>query len=150
MGTNYYFITKEKAVAERFAPGKYELTDTPFFGYSIHIAKISCGWLPLFQGYVGGIQSVEDIRAAYLTRKFQIFDEYDREHSWEDFSSEVLNHNGGIAGFSEKIPYIRSYYNDPDMPDFLPVSHFEYGKGKYASRYFRDKQGYEFTYEDFM
>lgn len=152
MGTNFYFITKEKELAEKLAPGGYELTDVPFFGYEIHLAKTSCGWLPLFQGYKGGIESVSDMRDAYNKGGLQIFDEYQKEYSWEDFVQRVLNHNGGVNGKVKKVFYEQNKSfpcNDPDMPDYLPVSHFDYGKGKYAHMYYKDKQGYEFCYQWF-
>ena len=152
MGTNFYFLTKDKKLAESLAPGGYELTDVPFFGYEIHLAKTSCGWLPLFQGYKGGMESVSDMKDAYNKGGLQIFDEYQKEYSWEDFVQRVLNHNGGVNGKVEKVFYEQNKsfpYNDPDMPDYLPVSHFDYGKGKYAYMYYKDKQGYEFCYQWF-
>lgn len=32
MGTNFYMITKNKKLAQRYAPYSYELTDEPYLG----------------------------------------------------------------------------------------------------------------------
>lgn len=152
MGTNFYFLTKDKEIAQKIAPNSYELTDSPVFAYEIHIAKTSCGWLPLFQGYVDGISSVEDIKKIYETGKVEIFDEYNQEYTWFDFEERVLKFNGGITGVIKKQKYEinpNCPFYDKDMPDYLPVSHFDYGHGKYSHMYYKDKEGYEFTLSSF-
>ena len=67
-------MTKNKTLAQKYAPCSYQLTDTPYCGYEIHIAKTSCGWLPLFQGHQDGINSVREYKEAYETGEFEIFD----------------------------------------------------------------------------
>ena len=37
MGTNYYMMTKSKKLVEKYFPCEYEIVDTPYFGYEIHI-----------------------------------------------------------------------------------------------------------------
>lgn len=150
MGTNYYLLTKNKETAKKLAPYSYKLTDKPYFAYEIHLAKTSCGWLPLFQAHREGISSVDDIRNVYNLRDVELFNEYGERVFWATFEAGVLHHNGGIAGVAPRERYDKtSKYADMDMPDYLPVSHFDYGRGKYASHYFKDKEGYEFTYDDF-
>ena len=39
MGTNYYMMTKSKKLVEKYFPCEYEIVDTPYFGYEIHIGK---------------------------------------------------------------------------------------------------------------
>lgn len=153
MGTNFYMITKNKKMAEKYAPYSYELTDRPYFGYEIHVAKTSCGWLPLFQGHRDGINSVREYKTAYKTGEFEIVDEYGNIYTWEEFDKRVLQFNGGIRGVAPIITIEvdkNSRWYDPRMPDCTPVSHFEYKYGYYsANDYFTDEDGYEFDRREF-
>ena len=58
MGTNYYFLTRYKALAQEcFAPKtvcgvenkEYRLVEDPYLAYEVHICKFSSGWRALFQ-----------------------------------------------------------------------------------------------------
>ena len=49
MGTNYYMIMKDKELVTKYFDNEYELTDSPYFCYEVHIGKRSCGWKPLFE-----------------------------------------------------------------------------------------------------
>lgn len=149
MGTNFYLMTRNKEMAQKYAPYSYELTDIPYFGYEIHIAKTSCGWLPLFQGHKDGINSVREYKAAYETGEFEITDEYGDVYTWEEFTERVLKFNGGIRGVMplEQIEVDpNSMFYDPRMPDHVPVSHFEYEYDGHWKKddYFTDTDGYEF------
>lgn len=150
MGTNFYIHTRSKPLAEKI--GDYGLTDTPDFGYEIHIAKTSAGWLPLFQAH-HGIRSVQDLKSIAEKEGVAIYDEYDKKYTWDEFVERVLTFNGGVKGVvkPEKLPAESelSRLRDPNMPDHTPVSHFEYGNGKYAHEYFTDPEGYEFTDHEF-
>ena len=148
MGTNFYFLTKNKSIAEKI--GDFELTDTPDWGYLIHIGKRSLGWLPLFQSHKG-IKSVKDIEAWCQLPEVTILDEYDEEFTWEQLKEELIYWNGGVAGAVPRKYHkpIDSPYVDHDMPNWTPVSHFDYGNGKYANHYTRDPEGFEFTEGDF-
>ena len=109
-------ITKNKELTQHYAPYSYELTDTPYFGYKIHIAKTSCGWLPLFQGHKDGINSVSEYKAAYETGEFDIVDEYGTSYNWDEFEDRVLKFNGGVRGAipTKKIVVHKiSAYYDP-------------------------------------
>ena len=49
MGTNFYMMTKSKKLVEKHFPYEYEIVDTPYFGYEIHIGKRRCGWKTLLK-----------------------------------------------------------------------------------------------------
>lgn len=139
MGTNFYFFTNDKSIAEKYACNEYTLTDTPEFGYEIHIAKTSCGWLPLFQ-YRETMPSVKAMKEAYDTGEFKIYDEYNKEYNWKEFDERVLKFNGGVKGAieAEKLE-----------DEELPISHFEFSDGIYSHLYLKDKDGFEFSKGDF-
>ena len=150
MGTNFYLLVKNKSIAEKI--GEFELTDTPDWGYLIHIGKRSGGWLPLFQSHKG-IKSVKDIEAWCQLPEVTILDEYDTGLTWEQLKEELIYWNGGVDGvvprkyhepIDPSLPYV-----DHDMPNWTPVSHFDYGNGKYASHYWKDSEGFEFTNGEF-
>lgn len=152
MGTNFYFFSKEKEPCETWFGNTYELSDEQDFGYEVHLAKTSGGWLPLFQAHER-CRSVLEMKAIYDTGLFQIKDEYGQLYSWKEFDERVLQFNGGVVGAIPTKPYKQdtsSPFYDKDMPDHTPVSHFEYGHGKYADQYFRDAQGYEFDTRWFL
>lgn len=131
MGTNFYFHTKDKKDLTRwFDDGEYELTDFPEFGYSVHIAKTSGGWVPLFQSH-NYVHSVSDMQRLYEGGGFKIYDEYGEEYNWPEFKDRVVDFSGGRCG------------------DEKPYSHLEYENGRYAYRYHKDPEGYEFTKEEF-
>lgn len=158
MSTNFYMITKNKERAQRYAPYSYKLTDEPYFGYEIHIAKTSAGWLPLFQAHKDGISSVAEYKVAYDTGEFRIYDEYGYEYNWDAFDDRVLKHNGGILGVQkpEKIEQNkRSRWYDKNMPDYYPVSHISGNLQSYkydnwfANDCFKDPDGFEFSRSEF-
>ena len=43
MGANYYLHTKDKRLVAEHFPAEYTLTDTPDFGYEVHLCKMSAG-----------------------------------------------------------------------------------------------------------
>lgn len=159
MGTNFYMITKNKAMASLYAPYSYELTDTPYFGYEIHIAKTSCGWLPLFQGHKDGINSVSEYKAAYETGEFDIVDEYGTSYNWNEFEDRVLKFNGGVRGTQkpEKIDQDKnSSFYDKNLPEYKPISHISGNIQSYRymfvetyDDYFTDLDGFEFDRREF-
>lgn len=151
MGTNFYLMTKSKEVRDQYFGYDYRLTDEPDWGYEIHIAKTSAGWLPSFQAH-NCFRSIAELKLLYETGKFIIYDEYGDMYNWAEFDERVLKHNGGVRGAvpREKIVQDRnSRWYDANLPDYRPISHFEYGHGKYASHYFPDPEGYEFTNMEF-
>ena len=151
MGTNVYYLSKNKDAVLKHFGNSYELTDFPYLAYEIHVMKRSSGWLPLWQSHEN-CRSVKDYKAAYDSGFFEIFDEYGTQYTWEDFYNEFAMFNGGIYGVAprEKIEQDpNSYFYDPNMPDTRPISHFEYANGRYSSDYYTDPQGYEFTIHEF-
>lgn len=136
MGTNYYLLTKELKYKDKLGD-KVEITDTPFFAYSLHLMKNSCGWLNLFESHKGVIESVADIKRLYETGDFEIYDEYNRKVEWEDFK-EIYN-----------TKYTR--YRNGETDKF--ESHITAQKREKFSaievRYFTDGEGYEFTDREF-
>lgn len=153
MGTNFYMMTKSKETRDKHFGWNYELTDTPDWGYKIHIAKTSMGWLPLFQAHEC-FRSIKQLKKLYDTGEFILADEYGTTYNWEEFDKRVLQHNGGIRGVAprEEIkmdPNSRFY--DHRMPKYRPVSHFDYKYDDpyYSMDYFTDESGYEFTNHEF-
>lgn len=147
MGTNFFLATSDKEVRDKYFGYDCELTDTPSWGYEIHIAKTSMGWLPSFQAH-RCFNSIKELKELYDTGNFIIYDEYGETYDWQQFDERVLKFNGGVDGAIPKTPIKREptgQYFDNDMPSHFPISHFEYGNGRYASQYFTDPEGYEFT-----
>lgn len=148
MGTNFYFTTMDKELAHKF---NYEIDEEPDLHYSIHLAKTSMGWLPLFQEHKNMIQSVADIKKVFDTYKdkLRLVDEYDEEYTWEQFEKRVLNHNGGVYGREKRYKIDNkpgSPFYDESLPETGPISHLEYNAKsphKYTG-YFKDPEGYEF------
>lgn len=138
-GTNFYFFTKDKNIKNDYFVGCGMIVDEPEFGYQIHIAKTSCGWLPLFQAN-DECRSVRMMKKIYDLGGVQIFDEYGEEYTWEQFDERVLQFNGGKKGVKERRLIDGEYE---------PISHLEYEHGKYRSYYFVDSDGYEFSKEWF-
>lgn len=124
MGTNFFFITKDKKLKdELFGWDEWELTDEPDWGYLIHLAKTSLGWKPLFQGSQS-VKSVADIKHLFDKGAFKIVDEYGEYYDWPAFEKRVIDFN-------------------KDNPD--AISHPKYENGKYWDHYFVDSEGYEFS-----
>ena len=151
MGTNFYIMTKSKEARDKYFGWSYELTDTPDWGYQQHVAKTSCGWLPSFDGS-GCFKSIRELKNIYDSGEFILYDEYGTIYTWDEFDERVLKFNGGIKGVTprEKINQDRSSpWFDKNMPEYKPVSHFEYAYGRYNDEYFTDPDGYEFSIREF-
>lgn len=147
MGTNFYIGTEYKNICDQYFGYDYELTDNPKWLYQQHIAKTSCGWLPSFQAH-DCFKSIKQLKELYDTNNFILYDEYGNTYNWEEFDERVLKFNGGVKGAiprqkTKQDPHDKFY--DPYSPGYVPISHFEYADGRYASDYFTDEDGYEFT-----
>lgn len=92
MGTNFYMFTDKKEL-KPYLGEKVVLTDSPDFGYEIHIAKTSAGWLPCFEAHEH-IRSVADLKMLYGKGGVRIFDEYGTEYDWDGFVERVVNFGG--------------------------------------------------------
>lgn len=124
MGTNFYL---------RHDSGYGEIQE-------IHIAKTSCGWLPLFETS-RNINSVKDIKSAYDTGDFIIIDEYDEEYTWEQFEKRVLNHN-------KDDPKALSHIKPPEHFSYKDIRDY-YGGYWTSERFVVDDEGYEFSKDEF-
>ena len=80
MGTNYYFLTRDKAIAQECFARKtdywvenkeYRLVDDLYLAYEIHICKFSCGWRALFQGH-HCYNTLKELERFYLERIDQL------------------------------------------------------------------------------
>lgn len=124
MGTNFYF--------------QYDFG----FGqvYEKHIAKISGGWLPLFE-QIGDVKSVKDLKRAYLAAPFKIVDEYGEEYTWDEFEKRVVDWN-------KDNPKALSHIKPPE--NFSKDNMLKY-YGNYwsADRFIVDEDGYEFSKDEF-
>lgn len=130
MGTNFYLFTNDRDKRMQWF-GEIStidcLTDSPDFGYKIHIAKTSGGWQPLFEAHCR-IRSVRDIKSA-VTAGFKILDEYGDAYTWPEFEKRVIR-------FAEHMPNAQS--------------HLEYEGGRYRNDYFKDSEGCEFSTREFL
>ena len=88
MGTNYYFLTRDKALAQECFAQKtvcgvenkeYHLVEEPYLAYEVHICKFSGGWRALFQGH-HCYNSLKELERFYLEHsdQLEIYDEYQR------------------------------------------------------------------------
>lgn len=158
MGTNVYFLSKNKDVVLKYFGNDYELTDYPYFAYEIHVLKRSAGWLPLWEAHEN-CKSVKDYKMAYDSGFFEIYDEYSEKYTWEDFWEQFAMFNGGIRGVQK--PYKITQSNepmlyDPNLPEYGPISHISGSRQSYKcdfaefyNDYFVDSEGYEFSTADF-
>lgn len=126
MSTNYYLSTPDKEVRDRYLKD-YTLTDEPTWGYEIHIAKISGGWVPLFQAHDGAFNSYAELRKLVATGLFTLYDEYCKILTWDEFDNII--HSWLAEGDS--------------LQTHLTYEYNRYGKT------FKDSEGYEFFRGDF-
>lgn len=102
MGTNYYFMTRNKELAHKhFAvehdwgvtDEEYEIVDDPFLGYEIHINKLSCGWRPLFQRHKA-FKTWNELEKFYYDHENDlcVYDEYGTLWTFSDYKQHVFDH----------------------------------------------------------
>ena len=100
MGTNYYFLTRDKALAQECFARKtdywvenkeYRLVDDLYLAYEIHICKFSCGWRALFQGH-HCYNTLKELERFYLERidQLEIYDEYQRPITWNELREAAI------------------------------------------------------------
>lgn len=149
MGTNYYMMTTNKDLVEKHFPNEYGVTDSPYFGYEIHIGKRSCGWKPLFQEHKNAYTSVKEMLGFFLVNKndIRIFDEYERELdidelneeliTWEEKQEKKMIHYDGVPGLIQSpIDHVEMVNREPNRCCIYP-------------KYWHDKDGYDFIKGDF-
>ena len=158
MGTNVYFLSKNTDAVLKYFGNSYELTDSPYFAYEIHVLKRSAGWLPLWQAHEN-CNSVKEYKIAYDSGFFEIYDEYSKKYTWEDFWEQFAKFNGGIRGAQdpEKIERDKSsIFYDKNLPEYSPISHiggtkqsYKYDFEEFYNDYFKDSEGFEFDKRSF-
>lgn len=157
MGTNVYFLSKNRNEVFKYFGDSYELTDSPYFAYEIHVLKRSCGWIPLWQAHEK-CKSVKDYKNAYDSGFFEIYDEYSNKYTWDEFWEQFAMFNGGVLGAKkpEKIEQDKnSRWYDKNMPDYCPVSHISGSPQSYkynnwfSNDNFKDPDGFEFSRSEF-
>lgn len=139
MGTNFYMMTKSKQVADEWFGYDRELIDEPDWGYSIHIAKTSVGWRPLFQAHEK-IRSVGDLKLIYETGEFIIYDEYNEVYTWDEFEKRVVDWNkdnpdacGHVKPDRFKPNFYKMYgYNYSDSRNFLSADGYDFTNGEFS------------------
>lgn len=173
MGTNYYMMIKDKELVTKYFDNEYELTDSPYFGYEVHIMKLSYGWKPLFEWHGNAYKSVEDMLKflEFHRMDIEIFDEYGKQYTIEGLKEEFTSHVNREPKYMKHIPegipnHIfggRDYLVESTEDDYdikMPYDHVEYHKlDPYSEKryidesreplYFHDKDGYDFTKECF-
>ena len=101
MGTNYYFLTKDKALVQEFfarrtdygiTDEEYRLVEDPFLAYEIHICKFSSGWRSLFQVH-HCYNSLQKLDQFYLEHRalLEIYDEYNRPIDWNELKQTAID-----------------------------------------------------------
>lgn len=140
MGTNFYFFTQNRAVADLMGP-KREVTDIPELGWEMHIAKTSCGWKPVFEEHEH-IHSVRDLDRFYHDnmRYLTIFDEYGQKYTWPEFEERVIKY-GTPKVFDPEIGMYTGNWRCESDNDCELYKHWD---GEYA-----DTDGYRFGTREF-
>lgn len=102
MGTNYYLMTSDKELAHKhFAvetdwgvtDTEYEIVDSPFLGYEIHLNKLSWGWRPLFQRHKA-FKTWKELEEFYKAHSedLEIYDEYGTRLEFDKYKKIVFGH----------------------------------------------------------
>ena len=128
------------------------LVDEPDFGYEIHIAKTSAGWIPLFESYVPTYKYFSEMEAFYLGHKddLTIKDEYGAEFTWDEFKNMMVKHSQREPEPMKWVYEIDTIFSngnkmlrtrrckDGETPDlYIPFRHDEYDRTqKEAARKF--------------
>ena len=81
MSTNYYVLTRDKSLLDKYHL-IYELTDTPDWGYKIHICQTAFKVVPLYQAHKG-IRTLSEMKAFLSEPNIRILDEYGKEYEPE-------------------------------------------------------------------
>lgn len=147
MGTNFYMMTTDKKMVEKYFPNEYKITDSPYFGYEIHIGKRSCGWKPLFEAHKKAYGSVEEMVEFVKLSSIRIFDEYEREYNieelnealitWEIQQKKKMIHYDGVPGLIQiPIDHVEIMEREPNRYISHPI-------------YWHDKDGYDFVEGEF-
>lgn len=136
MGTNFYLITQSKRIKDAyFSDSDYHIVDRPMFGYEVHLAKTSYGWVTLWESHKF-YHSISELTKFYMDNQEDIFiyDEYFKFYTWDEFKKRVIDWNKDNPNACVHINPDRS------MPNFNEI----YGRYYDDSRYFISADGYDF------
>ena len=106
MGTNYYFMSRNKELmqtcfAEKSKWGvlgeEYTIVDEPYLGYWCHLNKLSCGWRPLFQKH-RAFDSFRKLEAFYREHQADL-EIYDEAGGMADRGTFVINPEGRVVAY---------------------------------------------------
>ena len=148
MGTNYYFMSKNKELMQTCFAGKtecgvleeeYSIVDEPFLGYHCHLNKLSYGWRPLFQKHKA-FDSFRKLEEFYREHQadLEIYDEYGKKYSWEEYFETVYEHSRRSTEpvkwvyevdpmFSSKEPNLHTVSCcEAEAELYVPFNHMEY------------------------
>lgn len=148
MSTNYYMMTTDKELVNKYFEGEYEIVDDPYLGYQIHIGKRAGGWRPLFEAHEKAYSSVSELMQFIMNHpEIHIFDEYGESISIAQLKEELVD----WAKNQEKRTI---YYDDYVGYIEAPIDHVEMEKIDKRNawlniRYWHDKDGYDFTDRSF-
>jgi hypothetical protein len=160
-------LSQSKGFVEKYFPGEYELTDTPMFGYEIHIGKRSMGWKPLFQEHKNAYDSVEELVEFIIKHSVVLYDEYGTILTEKELKENLIDwgekqtkqyYKFVPKGFSDKSFGWKEYLqlvNKNDEYDIVsPFDHKEYQElmksvEPFDIKFSNDKNGYNFTDREF-
>ena len=102
MGTNYYFMTRNKELAQNHFANvydwgvvdkEYEIVDNPYLGYQIHLNKLSAGWRPLFQKHKA-FNTWNQLEEFYMAHRddLDIYDEYGQGFGFLKYREIIFDH----------------------------------------------------------
>lgn len=151
MSTNYYMMMRNKKIVEKYFPNEYEIVDSPYFGYEIHIGKRSIGWKPLFEEHKHAYESVKEMLSFIEKHKryIRIFDEYNQEFdidglkeeliAWGDCEKEMIHYDDRIGDIERPIDHVEIANREKAL-----------GSKEYDwIKYWHDEDGYDFTDRSF-
>lgn len=148
MSTNYYMITTDKNLVEKYFPFEYEITDDPYLSYEIHIGKRSLGWKPLFEAHKNAYDSVAGL-LYFLSEnknKIEIYDEYGKLHTIEQLKEELID--WGDYQTKKVIEYERVGKIQSPI-DHVEIAEKESEYSWVDINYWHDRDGYDFTDRSF-
>lgn len=148
MGTNYYFMSRNKELMQTYFAEKaewgvhgeeYTIVDEPYLGYECHLNKLSCGWRPLFQKHKA-FDSFRKLEEFYREHKadLDIYDEYGHIYSWAEYFDEVYKHScrepepmkwvyDKLPMFADNKPHMQTVRcSEEEAEIYMPFNHTEY------------------------
>lgn len=122
MSKNYYALTKDKELIRKYGL-TFELTDSPDWGYWIHICQTTSILKPLYQAH----QQIRDIDAVMRfiqEPNLQIYNEYEEPVEVQEFIDTVINDD-------YYVNHALTRCDDFSKPSYLSNTYFRDYKGYY-------------------